>query len=552
MVFNEDKVLRLIGLISDTNVDRDIITATTSNKGNYLLQRKDISIILNLSKEFKDYFSKLDNDLNMDEAYKGMPSELKEGIRKVLKKREFLRCYEKEKKESVELFRTIFSINNKDIGYLLEEKEDIFTKIKYIQDKSQGTLKSLYKQTVKNSIHSIKSRGINIDGINCCHKQISVNVSLGKKGRTKVDVHCSKCKSRQVFMYSSGKMTFSDNSGFSNMKPLISSFAVDYDNFLELEPLCELIGRCLDIIYSNNHEVFNELLTRKSPLKILNPIIKIIKDCKNLNYIVVAKSEIVRFDSIEFKKSNVLPDSDLVIKEIETHILYMLKKANEQAEKEKEINSKLSSLDSSQITLKAIKSTQKEYGKSTYAKVLKGSKDKKLLEYNLTSSKFYGLLSNLKILEIQSIINNLEDAGLLEVYFSKGDTWKYPKIKLTNEGLEVLKDKDVIVKKEERSGTFLDLENFKTATHLQKIIILKEINISELETLDSFLYIYNFFMDNNRLCASVNKEFIDLLSNASNKFVPILEMNYNLMTGVRRQKIKKILDRIDEKENGYE
>ncbi|KLU59915.1 RQC domain protein [Peptococcaceae bacterium CEB3] len=93
------------------------------------------------------------------------------------------------------------------------------------------------------------------------------------------------------------------------------------------------------------------------------------------------------------------------------------------------------------IVLMAIKAIPK-YGKTTYADLLKGAKNKKMAEYELDKSEYYGLLSGYKRHEIESMIDSLEANDMLRTYYSQGDRHnRYPKLRLTEQASGVFTQK---------------------------------------------------------------------------------------------------------------
>lgn len=98
-----------------------------------------------------------------------------------------------------------------------------------------------------------------------------------------------------------------------------------------------------------------------------------------------------------------------------------------------------------QKILSCIYRTNQRYGSSTIVKVLKGSKDKKILEYKLDKLSTYGIIKELSEVAIREIIMNL----ISEEYLTM-TVGKYPILKLTNKSNLILKGEEKFYIKEDR------------------------------------------------------------------------------------------------------
>lgn len=98
-----------------------------------------------------------------------------------------------------------------------------------------------------------------------------------------------------------------------------------------------------------------------------------------------------------------------------------------------------------QKILSCIYRTEQKYGSSTIIKVLKGSKDKKIIEYRLNNVSTYGIINDLSEAAIREIIMNLISEEYLVMTVGK-----YPILKLTNKSNLILKGEEKFYIKSDR------------------------------------------------------------------------------------------------------
>jgi len=88
-----------------------------------------------------------------------------------------------------------------------------------------------------------------------------------------------------------------------------------------------------------------------------------------------------------------------------------------------------------QKVLSCVARMEGRFGKAKIAQVLCGSKEKKLLEWNLDRLPTYGLLRSLGVEAVEAILDELIEVGCVAISLSDG---KYPKAELTPLGREVM------------------------------------------------------------------------------------------------------------------
>ncbi|HDR5567180.1 TPA: DNA helicase RecQ [Bacillus anthracis] len=97
----------------------------------------------------------------------------------------------------------------------------------------------------------------------------------------------------------------------------------------------------------------------------------------------------------------------------------------------------------SQMVLSCMIRTNQRFGKQMIARVLTGSKNKKVIEFNFHTLPTYGLLSNRSVKEVSEFIEFLISDELIAV-----EHGTYPTLKVTEKGKEVLLGKENVLRKE--------------------------------------------------------------------------------------------------------
>ncbi|KGX93798.1 ATP-dependent DNA helicase RecQ [Pontibacillus halophilus JSM 076056 = DSM 19796] len=123
-----------------------------------------------------------------------------------------------------------------------------------------------------------------------------------------------------------------------------------------------------------------------------------------------------------------------------------------------------------QIVLSCIKRMGERFGAGMVAKVLKGSKSQKVLDFRFHTLSTYGLLSKWKEKEIAQFIQYLISEGIVSA--SEG---QYPLLKLTQEALPVLKSERTVTMKvetpvQQQTDENVDQELFEQLRSLRKSI----------------------------------------------------------------------------------
>jgi ATP-dependent DNA helicase RecQ len=107
-----------------------------------------------------------------------------------------------------------------------------------------------------------------------------------------------------------------------------------------------------------------------------------------------------------------------------------------------------------QKILSCVFRAKERYGKTMIIDILKGSKNKKLLEYNLDKLSTYGLMSSYDKKQLGLMINKLGADGYLKVTEET-----YPVVKLTNKSLSVLKNAEKVYMKVEVQKSKVNTDN---------------------------------------------------------------------------------------------
>lgn len=120
---------------------------------------------------------------------------------------------------------------------------------------------------------------------------------------------------------------------------------------------------------------------------------------------------------------------------------------------------------------------KERYGVSLITEVLKGSKNKKVLQLGFNNLSTYGILKEYKLEEIKDLINLLIAEGYLRL--TEGD---YPVVKLEQKAIGVLKNKEKVFQK-----VFKRKEKNSSATSLFTTLRTLRKNISEREKVPPYI-----------------------------------------------------------------
>ena len=186
------------------------------------------------------------------------------------------------------------------------------------------------------------------------------------------------------------------------------------------------------------------------------------------------------------------------------------------------------------------------YGKGTYAKLLKGSKDKKLKKYKLNNSSHYGKLNKFKISEIETLIEELEDAELIFTRYI--GIHNLPIIEISEKGEVAEKN----VKAKKKDGKIKDNSNeiysklvpskaFTTLNSQELEGYISGFNIARLEEETIFLELLNCFFEYRKNYLPFIDKMIELMSKIPDKYIPILELHYAMGEGVQKTTLKQVL-----------
>ncbi|MBU5335028.1 DNA helicase RecQ [Intestinibacter bartlettii] len=129
-----------------------------------------------------------------------------------------------------------------------------------------------------------------------------------------------------------------------------------------------------------------------------------------------------------------------------------------------------------QKVISCIYRMKRNYGLTMIVDVLRGSKNKKVLEVGFNKLSTYGIMKDYSNEELKNFINTLVSHGFLEIKENPGARGSFPTISMNNQSLKVLKGdikvefKEVKVAKESRNKN----ELFEVLSDLRKTIAVKE------------------------------------------------------------------------------
>ncbi|MFW6309016.1 MAG: DNA helicase RecQ [bacterium] len=124
-----------------------------------------------------------------------------------------------------------------------------------------------------------------------------------------------------------------------------------------------------------------------------------------------------------------------------------------------------------QKILSCVYRMKERWGRTMTARVLAGSKNKKVLENNLNKLSTYGIMSEFTIKQIKNKINMLAADGYLDI-----EGGKYPVLKLNQQSYNVLKEKESVKQRVEKKQHKISSDNqlFENLRHLRKEISSRE------------------------------------------------------------------------------
>ncbi|MBC8061278.1 MAG: DNA helicase RecQ [Clostridiaceae bacterium] len=150
-----------------------------------------------------------------------------------------------------------------------------------------------------------------------------------------------------------------------------------------------------------------------------------------------------------------------------------------------------------QMILSCVYRTQERYGKNIIIDVLKGSENKKVLDYGLNSVSTYGLMKSYKRENVQLILNKLIADGYLKLTESE-----YAVMKLSNKSSAVLKSREKV---------FMKLHKVETKVEIKEDLLsrLKELRkeISQREKIPPYVIFHDATL--NEMCTVLPCSAID-------------------------------------------
>ncbi|MGL5348448.1 MAG: DNA helicase RecQ [Peptostreptococcaceae bacterium] len=99
------------------------------------------------------------------------------------------------------------------------------------------------------------------------------------------------------------------------------------------------------------------------------------------------------------------------------------------------------------------------YGATIIIDVLRGSKNKKVLELGFDSLTTYGIMKNYSSEDLKNFINTLVSHGFLDIVENLGYRGSYPTIALNNQSMRVIKDEIKVEFKESKVTKAINIEN---------------------------------------------------------------------------------------------
>lgn len=255
------------------------------------------------------------------------------------------------------------------------------------------------------------------------------------------------------------------------------------------------------------------------------------------------ENKTVRFFGKTYHYHSILNNDVNVFNSILNEVNSLVSKYNDEVDVAKKKIETISSNPDAKKILHCVNDVE-GFGKTTYVNLLKGLKIEKLGRYKLIDNKYFGVLSSYSQVVLTQLIETLIDAHCLETYFSKGDRYKqYPKIRITQKGLEVLNlpiyDENMFDNKN-TSQVLEEFAIYDTKRKKQAIVKVLNENINK-----DFLLIFDFLIKKRHLYKDVVYDFVKIFKNVDSKYIPLIEMNYHVENSVLKQILREILNNIE-------
>ncbi len=351
-----------------------------------------------------------------------------------------------------------------------------------------------------------------------------------KQHRSSFEVKCPRCSFLVKYNYTDQsvlqKMNVSDQ-----YSSLCSQIKNEYDLFLSIKETAFKAGTLLKEMRDS---FINRLqcLLNESSRKNKRSIEDLIESLNNISYSYERSSNSFVLFEREFPAETILNDPEYVTKEIRNEIDRQTDQIKNDIAMEKHFIDTLQNSSCLTIALRCIHANDK-YGKSTYTELLKGSKSKRMTEYGLNDSPYYGILNRFTKVSIEEMIDSLLEQELIEKYYGNYDRYKrYPKLRLTKDGDQALAD-PAMIKNEFPLGN-IEVEK-----------IYKTMDISTCSETE-FMDLMEFVITKPSEYKDDLEGLITSFQNVPEKYIPIIEMNAGLKTGVVKKTLNIILQSVKE------
>ena len=125
-----------------------------------------------------------------------------------------------------------------------------------------------------------------------------------------------------------------------------------------------------------------------------------------------------------------------------------------------------------QKVISCIYRMKRSFGATMIIDVLRGSKNKKVIEHNFNNLSTYGIMKNYSVEDLKTFINTLVSHGFLDVTENMGTRGTYPTIRLNNNSMKVLKNE---IKVEFKESKVSESKYVKNELYEKLIEVRKEI-----------------------------------------------------------------------------
>ena len=125
-----------------------------------------------------------------------------------------------------------------------------------------------------------------------------------------------------------------------------------------------------------------------------------------------------------------------------------------------------------QKVISCIYRMKRSFGTTMIIDVLRGSKNKKVIEHNFNNLSTYGIMKNYSAEDLKTFINTLVSHGFLDVTENIGTRGTYPTIRLNNNSMKVLKNE---IKVEFKESKVSESKYVKNELYEKLIEVRKEI-----------------------------------------------------------------------------